>query len=207
MHHTLSNEGFGVRIRPVRMEDAAFIVWLRNQDHAKGKLGDSATSVPAQENWLNTYFERTGDYYFIGETLNDGIPVGTTSIYDQSGTAAETGRFIVSPDVPAAFQISILTYDLAFERMQLKELRATSVGSNRTLHSYVRKLGFRQTRIEKGGRMIGGEAVDILHFVLTAAAWSKARAAMLPLAQYAEAGILQWEKASTQYAAEHRLVP
>ncbi len=30
MQHTLHAEGFGVRLRPVRMEDAAFIVWLRN---------------------------------------------------------------------------------------------------------------------------------------------------------------------------------
>src|SRR5262245_55110078 len=105
MHHVLSNEGYGVRIRPVRMSDAAFIVWLRNQDHAKGKLGDSATDVSAQESWLTNYFDRAGDFYFVAETRNESLRVGTTSIYDLTGDTAETGRFVVSPEVPAAFQI------------------------------------------------------------------------------------------------------
>jgi len=201
MHHVLSNEGYGVRIRPVRMSDAAFIVWLRNRDHAKGKLGDSATTVSAQERWLEDYFERAGDFYFIAETQSDGIPVGTTSIYDQYGGAAETGRFVVIPEAPAAFQISLLTYDLAFERMQLKELRATSVATNRTVHSYVRKLGFRHIKTEQDGRVIGGQMVDMLHFSLSVVDWSIARAAMLPLAQYAESEILQWQR-----NARHRSV-
>lgn len=198
MHHVLSNEGYGVRIRPVRMSDAAFIVWLRNQDHAKGKLGDSATDVSAQERWLADYFDRAGDFYFIAETMNEGCPIGTTSIYDLTGDTAETGRFVVSPEVPAAFQISLLTYDLAFDRLQLKELRATSVATNRTVHSYVRKLGFRQTKTEKDGRVIGGQPVDMLHFNLSAVDWSIARTAMLPLAGYAAREILQWERNARQ---------
>ncbi len=47
MEHSFQAEGFGVRLRPVRMEDAAFIVWLRNLEHAKAHgiydvLGTSA---------------------------------------------------------------------------------------------------------------------------------------------------------------------
>ncbi len=201
MHHTLSAAGFGIRIRPVRMEDAPFIVWLRNLDHAKGKLGDSARDVTGQEAWLNACFERAGDYYFIAETLS-GIPVGTSSIYDHSGDYAETGRFVVCPDVAAAFPISILTYDLAFDRMQIKELRATSVGSNRTVHSYVRKLGFRQVKVEAAGRVIGGQPVDMLHFALTASDWAQCRANLLPLAEYAAAQVLEWEKKSLGRHAE-----
>jgi RimJ/RimL family protein N-acetyltransferase len=195
MHHTLSDEGFGVRIRPVRMDDAAFIVWLRNQDYAKGKLGDSATNVTAQEEWLNAYFARGGDYYFIAETLS-GVPVGATSIYDLIGDTAETGRFVVNSEVPAAFPISMLTYDLAFEHLKLKELRATSVASNRSVHSYVRKLGFRQERVEPGGRNIGGQPVDMVHFSLAADVWFERRASMLPLANCAAAQMLEWEKHS-----------
>lgn len=196
MHHTLCDEGFGVRIRPVRMGDAAFIVGLRNQEHARGKLGDTTTDVGAQEDWLEAYFERAGDYYFIAETLS-GIPVGTTSIYDQAGDTAETGRFVVLPGVPAAFPISILTYDLAFERMKLTKLRATSVASNRTVHSYVRKLGFRQERFEPAGRTIGGEPVDMWHFSLSAATWLERRNTLLSLANYAAAQMLEWEKLPT----------
>lgn len=193
MHHALNEEGFGIRIRPVRMDDAAFIVWLRHQEHTRGMVGDSAPDVPAQEQWLGNYFERDGDYYFIAETLS-GVPVGTTSIYDVSGDMAETGRFVVCPDVPAAFPISLLTYDLAFERMKLRALRATSVAGNRPVHSYVRKLGFQPVKVQRAGRVIGGQPVDMFHFVLEAAIWYRRRVTLLPLAQYATEQILEWEK-------------
>ncbi len=200
MRHTLNAEGHGIRIRPVCMTDAPFIVWLRNLDHAKGNLGDSATNVVEQRTWLENYFERAGDYYFLAETIG-GVSVGMNGIYDHSGTAAEGGRFVVSPGVPAAFPISILTYDLAFERLGLSELRATSVASNRMLHSYVRKLGFRQVRVEPAGRIIGGKPVDILHFLLKADDWKEARMRLLPLAQYAEEQILEWDNKSSEPSA------
>ena len=61
-------EGYRIRLRPVRIDDAAFIVWLRNLDHVKGSVGDSAANTADQETWLKNYFEREGDYYFIVET-------------------------------------------------------------------------------------------------------------------------------------------
>src|ERR1700746_3785988 len=99
MRHQFETEGFGVRLRPVRLEDAGFIVWLRNLEHTRGKLGDSAVDVTSQEAWLKTYFEREGDYYFIAETLS-GIPMGTHGLYGVCGASAEAGRLIIRPDVP-----------------------------------------------------------------------------------------------------------
>src|SRR5262245_50058972 len=101
MQHSVQAEGFGVRLRPVRLDDAAFIVWVRNLDHAKGKVGDSAKDTASQETWLNSYFQRQGDYYFIIETLA-GIPVGAYGIYDVNDGSAESGRWVIRGDVPAA---------------------------------------------------------------------------------------------------------
>jgi len=49
MNHTVQAEGFGIRLRPVKMEDSAFIVWLRNLEHARGRVGDSAADAPARK--------------------------------------------------------------------------------------------------------------------------------------------------------------
>jgi len=193
MRHSLHAENFGMRLRPVQMNDAAFIVWLRNQDYVKGRVGDSATDVAAQEVWLKKYFEREGDYYFIAETPG-GIPVGTHGLYDKSGISAEWGRFVMRPEVPAALPASIISFDLAFGPLGLKEVRATSVASNRTLHSYIRKLGFRQTRVETAGRIIGGNPVNMLHFILMPEDWFNCRERVLPLARLAEAQVLDWEQ-------------
>jgi len=193
MRQVLQGEGFGIRLRPVRMKDAAFIVWLRNLEHAKGKLGDSATTVASQEAWLTSYFERNNDHYFIVET-RAGIPVGTHSIYDIHGLNAEAGRFIIRPDVSAALPASIVSYDLAFGPMKLTSLRATSIASNRTLHSYIKKLGFRQVKVETGGRVIGGHPVDIFHFSLDIEDWPESRERVRPLAEFASVQVATWEQ-------------
>lgn len=62
MQHSLTTEGYGVRLRPVHLEDSSFIVWLRNLNHAKGRLNRSAPDIETQAHWLNAYFEREGDY-------------------------------------------------------------------------------------------------------------------------------------------------
>jgi len=182
-----------VRLRPVRLEDSAFIVWLRGLDHVKGKLGDSATDVARQEAWLKDYFEREGDCYFITETLS-GIPMGTHGLYQPSNGSAEAGRLIVRPEVPAAVPTSLITFDLAFGEMGLVELRGTSVSTNTKVHSYVAKFGFRTVRVETAAKVVAGLPVDIVHFAMTAEEWRKSRPGVLPIARYAEGQIRAWDK-------------
>ena len=197
MRHSLHAEGFGIRLRPARMDDAAFIVWLRNLDHVLGRVGDSATDLARQQAWLHSYFTREGDYYFIVETLG-GIPVGTHAIYDANETSAEHGRLIMRPEVPAAMPCLMNAFNLAFGPMGFTELRATVVSTNQEVLSLHRKLGWRQIKIEPGGRVIGGKAVDMVHFVLLPEDWAKARERFLPLARLAEKEVLQWEQTQEQ---------
>jgi len=189
----LTAEGFGARLRPVRMDDAAFIVWLRNLEHAKGRVGDSATDTASQQAWLKKYFTRDGDYYFIIETAG-GIAVGAYGIYDVANASAESGRWIIRPEVPAAVPSAILAFDIAFGQLKLKELRVTTVSSNQPVLSLNRKFGFRQVAVEAGAQIIGGKPVDLVRFLMTAEEWTKPRERLLPLARLAEKQIRDWEQ-------------
>ena len=193
MRHSLHTEGFGVRLRPVQMNDAASIVWLRNQDYVRGRVGDSAPDAASQEKWLAAYFEREGDYYFVIETLG-GIPLGTNGLYEIFGKKAEWGRYIIRPEVPAALPSAILIFDLAFEKLKLRELLARCVSTNLTVHSFIKKCGFRQMETRFASQVIGGQPVDMIHFVLSARAWSACRRRLLPLAAFAETQIEEWER-------------
>jgi RimJ/RimL family protein N-acetyltransferase len=194
MHHTIQAEGFGVRLRPVRMDDAAFIVWLRNLDHAKGRVGDSAADAASQEAWLKAYFDRLGDYYFIIETAG-GVAVGAYGIYDLKGSSAESGRWVIRPDVPAAIPGAVLAFDVAYNELRLTELRVTTVSTNSPVLSLNRKLGFRQTSITKNAQVIGGRSVDLVHFLLDGKDWPRVRASIVPLAHVAEKQVREWEEA------------
>lgn len=193
MHHTLQAEGYGVRLRPVKMEDAAFIVWVRNLAHAKGRLGDSATDAFSQEKWLQQYFERPGDYYFIIETQG-GISVGAYGLYGHTGDSAESGRWVIRPEVAAAIPSSILAFDLAFGTLALRELRVSTVSTNQPVLSLNRKFGFRQIGVDKEAQVIGGKPVDLVHFLLNGTDWPTVRTGLLPLARVAERQVIEWEQ-------------
>jgi RimJ/RimL family protein N-acetyltransferase len=193
MQHSIHTEGFGVRLRPVELADAAFIVWLRNLDFVKGRIGDSATDLAGQETWLEAWFEREGDYYFIAESLG-GIPLGTIGIYDMLGTSAEQGRFIMRPEALAAVPSALLSQDMAFGVFGLTELRASSVSTNVAVHSLTRKCGFKQVGTLRAAQTIGGQPVDLVRFLLKGEDWPAVRARLVPLARVAEAQVLEWEK-------------
>ena len=193
MRHNIQKEGFGVRLRPVELADAEFIVWLRNLEHAKGRVGDSAATTAAQEAWLESYFQREGDYYFIIETLNRK-PIGAYGIYDIRDGSAESGRWVIRPEVPAAIPSALVAFEIAFGNLKLDELRVKTVSSNQNVLSLNRKLGFQQTRIEKNSQTIGGKPVDQVHYLLKAADWPPYRAKLEPLAKIAERQVLEWQK-------------
>ena len=193
MRHSIQLEGFGVRLRPVHADDAPFIVWLRGLEHAKGRIGDTTPDIAGQVAWLKAYFERPGDYYFMIET-EGGVPVGTQGVYDLRGASAEVGRWVIRPGVQAAVPSYVLILDFAFKKLELRELRATTIVSNRGMISLNRKVGFEQFRIEPAARIINGQPVDIVHCLLRAETWFRTREILLPLAQVAERLVREWEQ-------------
>jgi RimJ/RimL family protein N-acetyltransferase len=199
MLHSLEKEMFGVRLRPVRMDDAAFIVWLRNLDYVKGKIGDSACDEAGQRLWLASYFEREGDYYFIIETLA-GIPLGTHSLYDVAGGGAELGRWVIRPGVQAAVPSHMAAFEIAFEVLKLDSLRNATVSTNTPVLSISRRFGFEQVDYRRGERIIGGRATDMVHFILTRSKWAEVRGQIVPKAEIAEGLVKDWEKAQMALA-------
>ena len=193
MMHSIFSDGFGIRHRPVRIEDAPFLVWLRNLDHAKGKVGDSATDVPSQEAWLRDYFQRAGDYYFIIETAC-GVPVGAWGIYNITGKSGEIGRWIVRPKTPAAIPSMIPGLEIAFEQLGMSALRTRVVSTNRRVILLDQQIGFKETHIEPAAQIIGGKPVDMIHMAMQSEDWPGVRKALTPIARMLEVQVRKWEQ-------------
>jgi len=198
MRHQIQAEGFGLRLRPVELTDAPFIIWLRNLGHALGRVGDSATDIASQETWLRQYFERPDDYYFIIETAVGHHALGTYGLWGFVGASAESGRWIVRPEVPAAIPSAILGIDVGFGQLGLKEIRVKTVSTNVHVLSLNRKFGMRETGVVKADQIIGGQHVDQHTFILLPEDWSKARERLLPLARVAEPQIQEYARAQTK---------
>ena len=195
MQHTFTIENFCVRLRPVRLADAAFIVWLRNLEHAKGHIGDSAQDIASQQKWLKAYFKRDGDYYFIIETIC-GTPLGTYGIYKIQGDHGESGRWIVRPDAPAALPSIVLGFEIAFGRLGFSKIEAHTVSSNYRVLSLNRKLGLKMTGIAPTAQVIDGKSVQLILFELQSQDWLNLRESILPLARLAGDKLRSWEQLS-----------
>ena len=88
MEHSISLTCVRYRLRPVTLEDAAFIVELRSDPLLNRYLHEISPRVEDQVAWLERYFLRPDDYYFIVEDADSGKPQGTIGIYDVERAAA-----------------------------------------------------------------------------------------------------------------------
>ncbi len=157
MKHKFSLDGFGYRLRPAKMSDAAFIIAVRLEDADRNKYIHAISSdVKAQEAWMSAYFEREGDYYFIVENRLTGQGEGLIGIYDVKDGKAEWGRWVIKKDSLAAIESVNLVYKIAFEQIGLKELYCHTVQDNVDVVSFHTGIGERTRKIIDGAFNING---------------------------------------------------
>lgn len=137
MKHNIRISGYSYRLRPVELADAQFIVDTRLEDEKKSQyVHKISPDVNLQINWLNNYFEREGDYYFIVENLFTKEKEGLISIYDVNGDIAEWGRWVFKRGSLGALESVNLIYKVAFEKLGLNELYTRTVEDNTTVVNF-----------------------------------------------------------------------
>lgn len=173
MQHTISREIRGVRLRPVTLKDASFIVDLRNSPSVLGTIGDSAKDIATQEDWLERYFERQNDYYFIIEVAGVIVPVGTISLYDINGDMGEWGRWIVRSTFPAGPASAWLALSIGFELLNLDALVGHVVAGNKRAIAFHQAIGNPYVGLSSEQRIIGGTTVSLLRYCARRVDWPK----------------------------------
>lgn len=172
-------DGRTFRLRPVKPEDAAFILELRG-DRQRGRyLNRGAGDLAAQHRWLDQYFEREGDYYFVIERRRDGSPEGTAGIYnlDTTGQTAEWGRWILRPASAAGLESAGLVYRVAFEKLHLDSVYCRTVAENRGVIEIHRRFGMQHVATLASYFELDGRRLDVVETRLTAERWRGRRVA------------------------------
>src|SRR4051812_4366856 len=121
MRHDFVVPGFSYRLRPVTLGDADFIVALRAPGTRTRFLRPGARTAQHQVEWLEAYFLREGDYYFVTETTPGAHAEGMIGLYDVdiAQAVAEMGRWILRPGSAAAVESALLIYRFAFDVLRL----------------------------------------------------------------------------------------
>lgn len=118
-------EGKNLRLRPVEVADAAFILTLRLDDRFKTFLSAVSPDLEAQKTWITNYKmdEQSGvQYYFIIERL-DGTRCGTVRVYDLKTDSFCWGSWILNENKTryAALESAFLVYDFGFTHLGYKK--------------------------------------------------------------------------------------
>lgn len=113
-------EEYGIRLRTAVLDDANFILSLRNDESLKRFISATSQSIDDQKNWLKKYKEReaqNSEYYFIVENLG-GDKLGTTRLYNFHDTSFELGSWVFKRNGGThAIIADILTKEFAFENL------------------------------------------------------------------------------------------
>lgn len=166
--------GLAFRLRPIADADAPLVLELRGNAMRNRHIHAISQIIEDQLAWFARYYERPGDYYFVVERLDTGIPEGVISIYDIDSKAAcgEWGRWIVKPGSLAAAESAWLIYRCAFEQLGLGRVYCRTVADNQPVVSFHDSCGITDRRLLPSQFEICGRHVDAVEHQVTRQAWN-----------------------------------
>lgn len=117
----------GTSLRPICLDDAEFILGLRNNETLNKYISSTSNSLSSQQQWISDYLVRYQvglEAYFL--IMNEGKARGTIRIYNYDANASTTtyGSWLLAPDSPAscAFSSTILNHDLCFNVLKFTRI-------------------------------------------------------------------------------------
>ncbi|MDD6177412.1 MAG: GNAT family N-acetyltransferase [Ruminobacter sp.] len=162
MKHNYKVNGFCYRLRPVTLDDAQFIIDTRLEDAAKSQFVHKiSTDVSKQIEWLNNYFEREGDYYFVVENLFTKEREGLISVYDIHGNVGEWGRWVFKRGSLGAIESVNLIYKFAFETLHLSEIYTHTISDNVSVVNFHKSINAKFRTILKEACELNGKLFDM----------------------------------------------
>ncbi len=185
MRHNVSIEGFAFRLRPVSDADAKLVLSLRNNPERNAYIHTTSENIEDQLKWLEAYYNRQDDYYFVIERIDSNIAEGVISLYDidSMGACGEWGRWILKPESLAAVESAWLIYRCAFEKLKLRHVFCRTVADNRQVVAFHDSCGITKRSLLSDYFKIGGGVVDAVEHQIDLHLWSKINAKLEKLAQ------------------------
>ena len=133
----------GCYFRLVELEDAQFILYLRNNEKLSRYINPTSAEIEDQFNWLKEYKirEKKGeDFYIICLKEDKKTKLGLNRIYDIKGDEFEIGSWVFSPDAGPnnAIFCDLFARSLAFEQLQFKICNIAVKKDNRPVLRYTK---------------------------------------------------------------------
>lgn len=179
-------------MRLASVDDAEFILALRNLPHVKGKMGTLDISLEQEKTWIAKMLNDPCDYFFIIESMYSE-KLGSIGVYNIRWNTlhAETGRIVIIPKSLAALPSWILLHDFCFYTLKLKTLEAHTLPTNTAVVDLNKQLGYVPTEIINDDINIYGKTFNSILMQITDKCWGEKRASLVTIAEKA----LKWQVA------------
>lgn len=171
MQHNYTITGKLCSLIPVSTEHAEFINSLRTNPDLSRYLHPVSGKVEDQLTWINTYYEREGDYYFIIQNNRTAKPEGTIGLYDIVDGSGEWGRWLLSPGSFLATESAFLIYLFGFETLGLDMVFCRTVKENEKVVSFHDSFGAERTAELKDFQELGGSKYDAVEHTIKSDDW------------------------------------
>lgn len=174
MKHDIRIAGHFFALRPVTMEDAKFMLELRTDPELAAYLNPTSHLLADQQTYLESYFSRPDDYYFIVHARDSGAAEGMLAIYDidHDSKHAEWGRWILKRNSLAAVESACLVYRAGFEEVGLEGMYCRTVAKNGRVVSFHASCGLERVRELPGYVTLNGVRHDSVEQLMTREQWS-----------------------------------
>lgn len=185
MQHDLTLEGPAFRLRPIRDDDAQFVLKLRCDPSTNQFLHATSTSLEDQLAWFSHYYKRTGDYYFVVERRSNMAREGVISIYDIDfeKLSGEWGRWLVKPGSLSAVESVLLIYRVAFTLLGLSSVCCRTVSDNKSVVSFHDSCLIKHRRLLPRHFNLGGRTADAIEHTVNRESWGEIDSRLEQLAQ------------------------
>ena len=130
-----------VNLRSVTVNDAAFILQIRNNPEISRFLPPLKVTIEQQQQWIEKQRNDNDSYYFLMED-KDGNPIGTTSVYDIKNGDAETGRLCSLGAPSSNVEACMMLHDFCFNIIGLTTLHIWVYEDNKPVINLNHSLGY-----------------------------------------------------------------
>lgn len=151
MQHNYIITGYCFRLRPISLNDVDFILELRTNPNLNKYINYTSKNIQIQIAWLQEYFKRNNDYYFVVENIKNNEKVGLIAVYniDYTNLVAEWGRWVIKPNSLATIESVLLMYKFAFNILNLNQVYSKTCASNYKVVSFHDSIKFSKKQILK----------------------------------------------------------
>ena len=134
-------KGTCIRLRAVQIDDAEFVIDIRNNKSKNQYIHETSTDVNKQIAWISSQREREGDYYFIA--TNSGNRIGLISIYniDLNNKEAELGRWVSIGSPIENVEMAMLMFEFAFDKLGLESVFMMTMTDNSKVRHFWKSFG------------------------------------------------------------------